>query len=300
MIRIAYAPGFAHVLPPGHRFPMAKYEVLPEQLLHEGLVAPAAFFRPGLLAEDLLLAVHTAAYWQCLSEGALTAAEIRKTGFPWSKALIERELTIAEGTRKACEFALAHGAAANIAGGTHHAYAAHGEGFCLLNDQAIAARWLLNTRLARQILIIDLDVHQGNGTAAIFAAEPRVVTFSMHGATNYPARKEQSDLDIALPDGTTDTTYMQALTTALPHLLATVRPDFVFYLAGVDVLLTDKLGKLALSGEGCLQRDRFVYQECHRAGLPVVTCMGGGYSPRLTDIVAAHTNTFRAMHEAWG
>ena len=300
MVHIAWAPGYAHVLPPDHRFPMAKYELLPEQLVRHGLAPEAAFFVPEPLAEPWLLAVHTADYWQRLRDGHLTAAEIRKTGFPWSAGLVAREIVIAEGTRRCCEYALQYGAAANIAGGTHHAYAAHGEGFCLLNDQAIAARWLLDTGRAQRVLIVDLDVHQGNGTAAIFADEPRVFTFSMHGATNYPARKEQSDLDIPLPDGTSDSAYLAALRTALPRLLADLHPDVVFYLAGVDVLATDKLGKLALSPQGCLDRDRFVFTECARAGRPVVTCMGGGYSPRLADIVDAHANTFRAMQEVWG
>ncbi len=299
MIRIAWAPGYAHILPPDHRFPMAKYELLPEQLRYQGLAEEEAFFIPEPLAEAAILTVHTADYWQRLRDGQLTAAEIRKTGFPWSATLVEREVVIAEGTRRCCEYALTNGAAANIAGGTHHAYPGHGEGFCLLNDQAIAARWLLDTGRAKQVLIVDLDVHQGNGTAAIFAHEPRVFTFSMHGATNYPARKEQSDLDLPLPDGTDDAAYLALLTATLPRLLTEVKPDFVFYLAGVDVLATDKLGKLALTPAGCLSRDRFVFQTLHRAQLPVVTCMGGGYSPRLADIVDAHTQTFRAMHELW-
>ena len=299
MLRIAWAPGYAHVLPADHRFPMAKYDLLPEQIIRQGIALEKAFFVPDGLAESPLLAVHTLEYWHRLHTGLLTPAEMRKTGFPWSSALVEREVVIAEGTRRCCEYALEHGAAANIAGGTHHAYADHGEGFCLLNDQAIAARWLLDTGRARQVLIVDLDVHQGNGTAAIFAAEPRVFTFSMHGAANYPARKEHSDLDIPLPDGIKDEDYLAQLRATLPRLLAEVRPDIVFYLAGVDVLATDKLGRLALSPAGCLERDRFVFRICQRAGLPVVTCMGGGYSPRLADIVDAHTNTFRAMQETW-
>ncbi|MBC7449701.1 MAG: histone deacetylase [Hymenobacteraceae bacterium] len=300
MLRIAWSPCYRHALPAEHRFPMAKYEFLPEQLLHQGIVAADAFFGPSLLAEAPLLAVHTDEYWHRLRRGELTPAEVRKTGFPWSSALVERELVIAEGTRQCCEFALRYGVAANIAGGTHHAYAGHGEGFCLLNDQAIAARWLLDEARVDQILIVDLDVHQGNGTAAIFAAEPRVYTFSMHGATNYPARKEKSDLDVALPDGTADTAYLKLLYATLPRLLDEVRPDVVFYLAGVDVLATDKLGKLALSIAGCFERDRFVFQTCYGATVPVVTCMGGGYSPRLADILDAHANTFRAMQEVWG
>lgn len=300
MLNIAWRPEYAHPLPADHRFPMAKYELLPEQLRREGIVPVEAFFPPEALAIQSLLRVHTADYWERLRDGHLTRAEERKTGFPWSAALVQRELIIAEGTRRCCEYALQTGCAANIAGGTHHAYPAHGEGFCLLNDQAIAAQWLLDTGRARQVLIVDLDVHQGNGTAKIFEHEPRVFTFSMHGAKNYPGHKERSDLDLALPDGTDDTAYLALLGDTLPRLLLEVQPDFVFYLAGVDVLATDKLGRLALTGEGCWTRDRFVYQIFHRAGLPVVTCLGGGYSARLADIVNAHANTFRAMQEVYG
>lgn len=299
MLRVAWRPLYCHPLPPGHRFPMTKYELLPEQLVYEGTLQAEAFFEPEAVAQKVLLRVHTPDYWQRLRTGQLTAAEVRKTGFPWSASLVEREVVIAEGTRRCCEYALAHGCAANIAGGTHHAFPAHGEGFCLLNDQAIAAQWLLDTGRARQVLIVDLDVHQGNGTARIFEHEPRVYTFSMHGAGNYPARKEQSDLDLALPDGTTDGAYLQVLRETLPRLLAEVQPDFVFYLAGVDVLATDKLGRLALTPAGCRARDRLVLRACQAAQLPVVTCMGGGYSPRLADIVAAHAATFQVMQEVY-
>ncbi len=300
MLRIAWAPTYQLDLPPDHRFPMAKYELLPEQLVYDGTVEESAFFAPGTLDPALLLRVHTADYWERLRDGRLTPAEVRKTGFPWSSALVARELLIAEGTRRCCEYALANGCAANIAGGTHHAYPGHGEGFCLLNDQAIAAQWLLDTGRARRVLIIDLDVHQGNGTACIFQHEPRVFTFSVHGATNYPARKEQSDLDVPLPDGTTDEAYLTMLRATLPHLLdEAARPDFVFYLAGVDVLASDKLGKLSLTPAGCAARDHYVLRECHRRVLPMVTCMGGGYSPRLADIVNAHAATFRAMQTVY-
>ena len=299
MLPIAFAPNYAHALPAGHRFPMLKYELLPEQLLHEGTATPADFFIAQPPPDEDILRVHDADYYQRLRLGRLTRQEERATGFPWSEALFAREVTILGGTIEAARQARAHGVAFNIAGGTHHAFRARGEGFCLLNDQAAAAAWLLAHGHARQVLIVDLDVHQGNGTAAIFQAEPRVFTFSMHGARNYPARKEQSDLDLALPNGTDDAAYLKLLTETLPRLLDQVQPDFVFYLAGVDVLATDKLGHLALSRAGCRQRDELVLSLCHRHGLSVVVCMGGGYSERIADIVEAHANTFRAAAALW-
>lgn len=299
MLSIAFAPSYAHVLPAGHRFPMLKYELLPEQLLREGTATPAEFFVPTAPPDADILRVHDAGYYERLRHGQLTRQEERATGFPWSAALFEREVTILGGTIECARRALAHGVALNIAGGTHHAFRDRGEGFCLLNDQAVAAAWLLANGLAKKVLIIDLDVHQGNGTAAIFREEPRVFTFSMHGARNYPARKETSDLDLPLPDGTADADYLALLADALPRLLAEVRPDFVFYLAGVDVLATDKLGYLALTRAGCRRRDELVLGRCHRQGLPVVVCMGGGYSERVADIVEAHANTFRVAAELW-
>ncbi|MCC3154482.1 histone deacetylase [Hymenobacter sp. BT770] len=301
MLPIAFAPNYAHPLPAGHRFPMLKYELLPEQLLREGTASPADFFvaTPPSTADVLL--VHDADYYERLRLGQLTRQEERATGFPWSAALFEREVTILGGTIEAARLALKHGVAFNIAGGTHHAFRARGEGFCLLNDQAAAAAWLLaHEPTVNKVLIVDLDVHQGNGTAAIFQHEPRVFTFSLHGTRNYPARKEASDLDLPLPDGTDDAQYLQLLASTLPRLLDEVQPNFVFYLAGVDVLATDKLGHLALTREGCRRRDELVLSLCHRHQLPVVVCMGGGYSERIADIVEAHANTFRAAAGLWG
>ncbi|MDO7844838.1 histone deacetylase [Hymenobacter sp. M29] len=300
MLSIAFAPNYAHALPAGHRFPMLKYELLPEQLLHEGTATPADFFVAQPPPDEDILRVHDAGYYQRLRLGQLSRQEERATGFPWSPELFEREITILGGTIECARRALAHGVAFNIAGGTHHAFRDRGEGFCLLNDQAAAAAWLLAHGHARQVLIVDLDVHQGNGTAAIFRDEPRVFTFSMHGARNYPARKEQSDLDLPLPDGTDDTQYLKLLSDTLSRLLTDVRPNFVFYLAGVDVLATDKLGHLALTREGCRRRDELVLGACHQHQLPVVVCMGGGYSERIADIVEAHANTFRVAAGLWG
>lgn len=299
MLKIAFAPIYHHPLPDGHRFPMAKYSLLPEQLLYEGTCKEANFFAPGKLSERQVLRTHSEAYWQKLLQNQLSRAEERRTGFPLSPKLVEREITINQGTIDTARHAITHGVSMNIAGGTHHAYRDRGEGFCLLNDIAIAGHWLLDEGLAKQILVIDLDVHQGNGTAKIMEGEPRVFTFSMHGAKNYPLRKEHSDLDIALPDGCDDDFYLKILGEKLPQLLDTVAPDFVFYQSGVDVLAQDKLGRLGMTMQGCKERDRLVLETCHQNGLPVAISMGGGYSERLADIVDAHANTFRLAQEIW-
>lgn len=296
---MAWAPLYAHPLPAGHRFPMLKYELLPEQLVREGTIAEENLFAPTPLPDKYTLETHDADYLRRLHAGQLTRQEERATGFPWSEQLVAREVTILGGTVQCARLALHTGVALNVAGGTHHAFRDRGEGFCLLNDQAVAANYLLRHENIGQVLIVDLDVHQGNGTAALFQAEPRVFTFSMHGARNYPARKEHSDLDLALPDGTDDAAYLRLLADTLPRLLDEVRPQFVFYLAGADVLATDKLGHLALTREGCRQRDQLVLSLCHRHQLPVVVCMGGGYSERVADIVEAHANTFRVAAELW-
>ncbi len=305
MLRIAYAPIYQHPLPPGptgqpHRFPMAKYELVPQQLLREGTASEEQFFAPDEIEERWILTTHTPAYWEALKRGTLPARMIRKIGFPWSEELVRREKIITQGTIDCCRFARESGVAFNVAGGTHHAYPDRGEGFCLLNDVGIAAHFLLETSAARRILVIDLDVHQGNGTALIFRNEPRVFTFSMHGRENYPLHKERSDLDVELPTGTGDEAYLDRLNRDLPPLLDALRPDFLFFIAGVDVLATDKLGKLALTREGCQERDRAVFQLAKIHGLPVVVTMGGGYSLRLADIVEAHCNTFRVAERLFG
>lgn len=293
MLKIAYDPIYQHPLPEGHRFPMHKYELLPRQLEHEGTCEPANFFVPGLPADVDILRAHNQDYYQKLREGRLSRKEMRKVGFPWSPELVLRERRIAQGTIEACHFALQYGVAMNIAGGTHHAYSDRGEAFCMLNDQAIGAHHLLAAGLASRILILDLDVHQGNGTAEIFAKVPEVFTFSMHGRTNYPFRKECSDLDVPLEPGTKDETYLAVLEKYLSQLKKTVNPDFVFYLSGVDILASDKLGTLAVSQEGCRRRDEMVFQWCLRHNIPVQCSMGGGYSPQLRTIVEAHAATFR-------
>ena len=283
----------------GHRFPMIKYELLPEQLLYEGLINTDSLFSPGKLDEDVILLTHEQNYWDRLRDLKLSNAEIRRSGFPLSASLVERETRIARGTIDGSIYALEHGIAFNIAGGTHHAGSNWAEGFCLLNDQAIAANYLLNRFLASRILIIDLDVHQGNGTAEIFKNEERVFTFSIHAEKNFPFRKERSNLDIGLQDGISDNEYLNLLTTNLEIVIESFKPDFIFYLAGVDVLATDKLGKLNLTRNGCKQRDRMVLSYCRSLKIPVQVSMGGGYSPKITDIVEAHCNTFRVANDLY-
>ncbi|RYU81884.1 histone deacetylase family protein [Hymenobacter persicinus] len=287
-------------LPTGHRFPIAKYELIREQLLWQGVAPAQDFYDPGLCAEADVLRVHTADYWRKVRDQQLSVAEVRRLGLPQSERLVLRSLSSSAGTVESARHALRDGVALNLAGGTHHAFADRGEGFCVLNDIAIAAAHLLHHGLARQILVVDLDVHQGDGTASIFRAEPRVFTFSMHAGANYPLRKEKSDLDVALALGTTDAEYLAQLTATLPGLLDSVRPDFVFFQAGVDVLATDKLGKLALTKAGCRARDEVVLGLCRQRSLPVAVSMGGGYSERLADIVDAHCNTFRVAYELYG
>ena len=278
---------------------MEKYDLIPEQLLHEGTIARTNLFAPEPLCEEEIIRTHDSEYWCKLKDLQLSRSEERKTGFPLSEQLVRRETIIAQGTIDCTTYAMKYGVAMNIAGGTHHAFTNRGEGFCLLNDIALAANHLLNNELARQILVVDLDVHQGNGTAQIFQNDDRVFTFSMHGAGNYPYFKEQSDLDIPLADGTDDSTYLELLKTNLDQLFTTVEPDFVFFQSGVDVLETDKLGRLALTIRGCRERDRLVFQSCRDRSVPVVAVMGGGYSREIRYIVEAHANTFRLAQQLY-
>lgn len=278
---------------------MAKYELLPAQLLREGTCTEENFFEPQVLDDHHIIQVHDSIYYDDLIHKRINGIAARRIGFPLSDKLILRERIIADGTIKGCDFALDHGIAMNIAGGTHHAYSNRAEAFCLLNDQAIAARYLLDTAKAEKILIIDLDVHQGNGTAEIFSDESRVFTFSMHGAGNYPFQKEKSDLDIPLKKGTSDQEYLGILEQQLELLLHGLEPDFIFYLSGVDILETDKLGTLSLSKEGCRQRDEMVLTACYKAEIPVQCSMGGGYSRDIEIIVDAHANTFRLAQQIW-
>lgn len=299
MLKIAFHPIYKHPLPEGHRFPMIKYDLLPQQLLHEGTCDEANFFQPETPNDTVILAAHEEEYYNKLINLDIKPSAARKIGFPLSNELVQRERIIADGTIKGCEFALEHGIAMNIAGGTHHAYSNRGEAFCMLNDQAIGAKFLQNEGLAQKILIVDLDVHQGNGTAKIFQDDDSVFTFSMHGSGNYPFKKEISDLDIPLEKGIKDGEYLSILKNTLPELVKKVNPDFIFYLCGVDVLSSDKLGTLGMTLDGCKERDRYVLQTCFDAKVPLQCSMGGGYSPDIKIIVEAHANTFRLAQEIY-
>ncbi|MBT1701874.1 histone deacetylase family protein [Chryseosolibacter indicus] len=299
MLKIAWTENYVLSLPPNHRFPMSKYEVLPQQLLHEGTIREENLFRPLPIEEKWISRTHKEEYWYKLRTLSLTPKEIRRTGFPLTEELVNREVTIMNGTLLCTHSAFEFGISMNIAGGTHHAFTNRGEGFCLLNDIAIAANYLLEQKQAERILVIDLDVHQGNGTAEIFKDEPRVFTFSMHGANNYPLIKEKSDLDIALADFTDDAFYLKTLDANLKNIFDTFQPDFIFFQSGVDILSTDKLGRLSVSREGCKQRDRLVLTLAYKNKIPLVASMGGGYSPDFRDIIEAHANTYRLAQEIY-
>jgi acetoin utilization deacetylase AcuC-like enzyme len=299
ILRVAFDPIYAHPLPEGHRFPMIKYEIIPEQLIYEGTITANNLFKPGICADDILLQTHTSAYLEKLNLQTLFESEQRKIGFPQSPELTLREKIITQGTIDCALYGIENGVSLNIAGGTHHAFTDRGEGFCLLNDFAIAANYLLHKNLSKKIIIIDLDVHQGNGTAKIFEHEDRVYTFSMHGAHNYPFHKEKSDLDIPLPVGTTDEAYLSTLSHYLNKILDEINPDFAFYLSGVDILETDKFGKLKVTMQGCKKRDEYVFQSLRNRNIPCAVSMGGGYSPDYMTIVEAHCQTFRLAKEVY-
>ncbi|MDB5280020.1 MAG: histone deacetylase [Ferruginibacter sp.] len=299
ILKIAYDPIYAHPLPEGHRFPMLKYELIPAQLIHEGTITSANIFSPSICPDEVVLWTHEKDYLNRLHNQNLSPKEQRHIGFPQSPALTTRELMIAQGTIECCYYAMQNGVALNVAGGTHHAFADHGEGFCMLNDIAIAANYLLHKKLAKQVLIIDLDVHQGNGTAKLFEAENRVFTFSMHGEHNYPFHKEKSDLDLPLKDGMDDATYLTLLKEILPALIDKTEPDFAFYLSGVDILNTDRYGKLQVTPDGCKQRDEFIFTSLLQHNIPCAVSMGGGYSADVKIIVDAHCNTFRTAKDLY-
>jgi acetoin utilization deacetylase AcuC-like enzyme len=293
-VRAFYSDHFVLPLPEGHKFPMAKYSRLRERILAEGIIAPADLHEAPLAALDDLRLVHDAQYVDAVVHGRMPADIQRRIGFPWSPQMVERSRRSVGATIAAAGAALDDGAAANLAGGTHHAFADRGEGFCVFNDVAVAARVLQRDHHARRIAIVDLDVHQGNGTAAIFKDDASVFTFSMHGDKNFPFRKETSDLDVALADGTGDDEYLALLTTHLHDVLNRHEPDFVFYLAGADPYEGDRLGRLKLTIGGLRQRDEMVLRACRDARLPVVITMSGGYALDVDAIVSIHTNTIRA------
>ena len=299
MLKIAWSGNYVLALPASHRFPMQKYELLPEQLLFEGTITHDNLFLPATEVAKSVLDTHAPEYWDKLDTLGLTGKEVRRTGFPLTRELIQRETTIVNGTIACVDYALQWGIAMNIAGGTHHAFTDRGEGFCLLNDQAVAAKYYLTRFPGHKVLIVDLDVHQGNGTAQIFRNNPNVFTLSLHGANNYPMIKECSDLDIGLPDFTDDAHYLAVLDSSLNRVFEEFAPDLIFYQSGVDVLASDKLGRLSLTREGCRQRDHRVIALAQRNKIPIVICMGGGYSPQLKDIVEAHANTFRVAQSLY-
>jgi acetoin utilization deacetylase AcuC-like enzyme len=273
---------------------MSKYPLLKARLLADRLISTSDLIQPDPLDRSALARVHTAAYLEKLHSGTLSAAEIRRLGLPWSEALWQRSLLASAGTLWAARNALKEGLAANLAGGTHHAFADHGEGFCVLNDVAIAIAQLRAEGLVQRAAVIDLDVHQGNGTAAIFEHDEAVFTFSMHGERNYPAQKMRSTLDVALPDGADDELYAQELALHLPRVLAPVRPDLAFYIAGVDVAAGDRYGKLALTEAGIRARDQYVIDTVRAAGVPLTITLGGGYAITRDRTAELHTQVFRA------
>ena len=299
MLKVAYSKIYNHPLPENHRFPMDKYDLIPKKLIAEKTLSKDNFFEPGILNKEDVLLTHSNDYYNKLVSQSLSKKEIRPIGFPMSKLLIEREKKIAQGTIECVSFSIKNGISMNIAGGTHHAFADKGEGFCMLNDQAIAANYLLHNDLAKKILIIDLDVHQGNGTASIFRNDMNVFTLSFHGKKNYPFKKEKSDLDIEFDDGTEDVEYLTKLEDIIPNIIKILNPDFIFYLSGVDILKTDKLGRLSLSIEGCKKRDSIILNLCKTFNIPLQISMGGGYSKNIEDIINAHCNTFRLAKEIY-
>ena len=256
-------------------------------------------WKPNKINDSTVLITHEKEYFKRFTSLKLSQKEIREIGFPLSKELVEREMEIAEGTIRCVHYAIKNRVSMNIAGGTHHAFYNRGEAFCMLNDQAIAANYILNKDLANRVMIIDLDVHQGNGTAALFNNNSNVFTLSFHGKNNYPFRKEKSDLDIALEDGTDDQSDLSQLEKIIPSLFEKVKPDFVFYLCGVDVLASDKLGRLGMSVEGCKKRDAYVLNQCKQRDIPVQCSMGGGYSKDIKIIIEAHANTYRVAKEIY-
>lgn len=293
-MRVFYTPRYYADIGEGHVFPIRKFELVRDRLLQEGTLRPRDLVEPMPAPIADVRLVHTEDYVTRLRAGTLTPRELRRLGLPWSKALVRRSFLAAGGTMAAARWALEARVGSNLAGGTHHAFAERGEGFCVLNDVAIAIRVLRRDRQITRAAIIDCDVHQGNGTATIFANDADVFTFSMHGAKNYPLLKARSTLDVELPDGTGDDEYLQTLSEHLPRVLAH-QPEIVFYLGGADPYAGDKLGRLSLSIEGLRARDELVLAECRARPVPVVTVMSGGYAAEINDTVEIHCNTIRAV-----
>ncbi|HEX9391449.1 MAG TPA: histone deacetylase [Usitatibacteraceae bacterium] len=299
-MKLFYCDEFVLPLPPGHRFPMEKYRLLRERLAASGEFAANDFIIPPAATFTELTRAHAPDYVLRVERGELSAADIRAIGFPWSLQMVERSKRSSGATIAACRAALKEGSAANLAGGTHHAFYDHGEGFCVFNDAVIAARAMQAEGLAAQVLVIDADVHQGNGTAAIVAGDDSIFTLSIHGANNFPFSKEQSDLDIELEDGTGDPAYEQALARGLGQSFAKSSPQLVIYLAGADPFEGDRLGRLKLSKAGLLKRDEMVFAACRERGIPVAIAMAGGYAREIADTVEIHANTILAARWHFG
>ncbi len=293
MFPIAYSDQYIYQLPEGHKFPIEKYGLIREQLILEGTCTQEQFFDAGLLEDAVIHQTHCPRYWEKVTQGKLTDREQRRIGIPIYEQSLLRVRNSAAGTVRTLENALVHGVAFNLAGGTHHAFYDRGEAFSVLNDIALGIDQALSRGTIKKALVADLDVHQGNGTATLFANREEVFTFSMHGRSNYPLQKECSDRDVELEPGTGDREYLALLEENLSTTVEQHCPNLLVYQAGVDVLASDKLGSLTLSQEGCRQRDRLVFEFCRTKGLPVAVTMGGGYSPRVADVVNAHVNTFR-------
>ncbi|TAG73570.1 MAG: histone deacetylase [Burkholderiales bacterium] len=296
MIHCFYTDQFVLPLPTGHRFPMAKYQMLRESVQ---MFAPYSLLEAPAATNDELALAHDPAYIDRMIHGGLSTQEIRAIGFPWSPYMAERARRSAGATVAALKSALTHSAAINLAGGTHHAFRDHGEGFCCFNDAAVAARVIQRDHGISRVLICDLDVHQGNGTASIFAEDNSVFTFSIHGERNYPVRKERSDLDIELPDGCGDASYLDTLSEVLPSIIARFAPNAIIYLAGADPFEGDRLGRLKLTKSGLRQRDEFVLKTARDLGIPIAVTMAGGYAHDLADIVDIHFNTVRTVFEVF-
>jgi acetoin utilization deacetylase AcuC-like enzyme len=292
-MKVFYSDRFVLQLPEGHRFPMKKYSMLRERLDEDGICAPGELRVPHPVTDQEVLRAHDPAYLKKVVSGALTDKEMRRIGFPWSERMVERSRRASGGTLGACRVALEEGLAANLAGGTHHAFSDRGEGFCVLNDSAIAARALRAEGLVEKVVVLDTDVHQGNGTAAILRGDPNVFTFSIHGAKNYPFRKEESDLDVALPDGADDATFLAALAGALDRVLDLAPWHLAIFLAGADPFEDDKLGRLSVTKVGLAERDRMVLEGCREREIPVVLTMAGGYAKKVEDTVDIHFQTVK-------
>jgi acetoin utilization deacetylase AcuC-like enzyme len=292
-LKVFYSDHFVLPLPVGHRFPMVKYSMLRERVAAAGICEPDEMRVPSPVSDEEILRAHGRAYLRRVVDGTLTQKEVRRIGFPWSERMVERSRRASGGTLGACHAALEDGFAANLAGGTHHAFADRGEGYCVFNDSAVAARALRAKGLVERVVVVDTDVHQGNGTASILRGDPSVFTFSIHGAKNFPFRKEESDLDIPLPDGADDGEFLEALEDGLERALEGSGAEFAIYLAGADPYEDDRLGRLCVSKEGLAERDRLVLESCRERGIPVAVTMAGGYARKVEDTVEIHLQSVR-------